>query len=156
MPFEGTLGVLKTLGDAARKVLLSALFGGALGLVLNALVTNRFGITGKILRGLLSILPGGQYVLRGFDALGFLFGQLPSLEAVRELPAYPKFQEVARNIQQSLPPEFAEELLKSAENQLGGQLNWGKSTAAMLSVLMAPPFGRLLYADHPLPPWPPR
>ncbi|QJR83083.1 p32K [Bearded dragon adenovirus 1] len=110
--------ILGEVNSATRRVVLNSLFGVGVGLILDTLLGSPLGLSTRILRGILAMIPGGGLILSALDALGYLFNKSGSNNLL-QLTYDPSFRTLADNVQTQLPATTAEDLLNVAEQQLG-------------------------------------
>nr|WMQ77639.1 p32K [Zoothera dauma adenovirus] len=125
---DEVLDFLIKLPSRIRKTILVGLFGTAVGAILDILFGSPLGLTSKIIRGILRIIPGGWIILGAFDGIGYLLGKGKDLLS---LPYDPSFNQLAQQIKTTLPEKTAEQIALAADRQLG--VNTFTSTLAALA-----------------------
>ncbi|WBQ85181.1 hypothetical protein [Duck adenovirus 1] len=125
---DDVLDFLMKVPERTRKVVLISLFGTAVGAVIDLMLGSPLGLTSKIIRAILRIIPGGWIILNTFDGLGYLLGKG---QEVLQITYDPGFVELAKRVQSSIPPHTAEEIAAAADRQLGGN-TFTASLAALL------------------------
>lgn len=129
------LDVLYNAPAHAKKLLLTGLFGVALGTVIDRLLGGPLGLTSKLVRLLIRLLPGGSILLSLFDAASSLFGHLGADErAAKTVLDDPRIVRLAQSAKPFASPEAAEKLVEIAANKEAGG---GNSNAVLLAVANA-------------------
>nr|QTH80082.1 p32K [Tern adenovirus] len=130
---DEVLDFLVKLPERIRKSVLISLFGTAVGIVIDLILGSPLGITTKIIRGILNIIPAGWIILAAFDGLGYLLGKG---KQVLSLPYDPGFVELANRVQSEIPEHTAEELAHIADRQLGSGTIAATLTALLHAVFL--------------------
>lgn len=131
--FDQVVKFLERIPKRGRKLILTGLFGTAVGVVLDLLLGSPLNLTTRLLRLIVGFVPGGSLILNSLDALGYLLGKFQSNPL--QITYDPGFQNLANNIQQNLPQGTAGALLEAAETQLGA--GFMRNVAAAFSYLVA-------------------
>lgn len=127
---DEVLDFLAKLPERARKLLLTTLFGTGVGVVIDLLLGSPIGLTSRIIRGILNIVPAGWIILGAFDGLGYLLGKGKEVLA---LPYDPGFVELAKRVQASIPSQTAQQIAEAADRQTGA----GSFVASLAAVAHA-------------------
>ncbi|AIZ35762.1 p32K [Psittacine adenovirus 3] len=135
LSIDEVLDVLMNIPQRLRKTLLTSLFGVAVGAVLDMLLGSPLGLTSKIIRGLLRLIPGGWMVLSAMDGLGYLLGKGKD---VLMLPYDPGFVDMANRIRPNMTERTAEDIARIADQQTGAN-TFTASLAALTSLLFRLP-----------------
>lgn len=128
MNIDDVLDFMVSLPGRIRKIILTSLFGTAVGMIIDLLLGSPLGLTSRVIRAILRLIPGGWLILAGFDGLGFLIGRG---KEILSLPNDPKFAALAEKIQSGIPPDTAEKIAQIADHQIGGH-TFATSLAALL------------------------
>lgn len=129
---DQVLQFLGSLPGRVRQSILTALFGTAVGVVLDILLGGPLGLTSTVFRILLRLVPGGSVLLWGLDGLAYILGRLTNPLAVEDDPS---FENLAMTIQERLPTGTGEALVQAAETQLGNGV--GRQLGGIASAILA-------------------
>ncbi|AAK13176.1 p32K [Bovine atadenovirus D] len=125
---EDVISYLQHIPKQVRKVILTSLFGATLGLIIDALLGGPWGLTTRLLRLIVSLVPGGKILLLALDGLGYFLGKNNNPNLVAYDPDLIKF---GTNIQRNINGRLTEDIVRAAEEQLGG--GFMRTLAALLS-----------------------
>lgn len=129
---EQVMQFLGSLPGRVRQSILTALFGTAVGVVLDILLGGPLGLTSTVFRILLRLVPGGSVLLWGLDGLAYILGRLANPLEVAEDPS---FENLAMSVQERLPSGTGEALAQAAESQLGNGV--GRQLGGIASAILA-------------------
>nr|AAM83405.1 p32K-like protein [Bovine atadenovirus D] len=125
---EDVISYLQHIPKQVRKVILTSLFGATLGLIIDALLGGPWGLTTRLLRLIVSLVPGGKILLLALDGLGYFLGKSNNPNLVAYDPDLIKF---GTDIQKNINGRLTEDIVRAAEEQLGG--GFMRTLAALLS-----------------------
>ncbi|QOJ53935.1 p32K [Barthadenovirus mellis] len=135
-----TIDYLAQAPQKIRQLLLTGLFGVGLGAAIDYVLGGPLGLTSKIIRFIISLIPGGRLILSTIDTAVYLIQYLGGDEkAAQQTLQAPQVKQMATQVQNTVPKTFAAEKLieLAAERQLGhGGLNGlllGVANAAYLA-----------------------
>ncbi|AII22558.1 p32K [Lizard adenovirus 2] len=131
--FDKVVRFLERIPSRGRKLILTGLFGTGVGVVLDLLLGSPLNLTGRLIRLIISLIPGGSLIINTIDGLGYLLGKFQ--DNPLQITYDPGFQNLANAVQQNLPQGSAQALIQAAEQQLGE--GFMRSVAAALSFLVA-------------------
>ncbi|ASU50466.1 p32K [Odocoileus adenovirus 1] len=125
---EDVLSFLQKVPHQLRKIILTSLFGATIGLLFDLLLGGPWGLTTRLLRLIISLVPGGNIFLTALDGLGYLLGKSANPFNI----AYdPDFQNFGNIIQSKMNDRLAEDVAKAAEEQIGN--GFMRTLASLLS-----------------------
>lgn len=108
---------LERIPRRGRKLILTGLFGTAVGVVLDLLLGSPLNLTARLVRLIISLVPGGSLILNTLDGVGYLMGRFS--DNPLQITYDAGFRHLANNVQQNLPQGTAEAIAQAAETQLG-------------------------------------
>lgn len=121
--FNQVLDYMERIPARARRAILTGLFGTAIGVVLDILLGGTLGLSSRVFRLIIGMVPGGNLILGAFDALGYIFGGFGGYsDDPLQITYDPGFRNLAGSLQTTLPSATAEALMHAAESQVGGGL----------------------------------
>ncbi|ABA47232.1 p32K [Snake adenovirus 1] len=129
---EQVLRTLERIPARGRKLILTGLFGTAVGVVLDLLLGSPLNLTTRLVRLIVGFVPGGNLILNALDGLGYLMSRFPSNPL--QITYDPGFQRLANSVQQNIPQGTAEALAHAAEQQVGE--GFARNLAAAMSYLV--------------------
>lgn len=115
--FDKVLKALERVPARGRRLIMTALFGSALGIVMDVLLGSPLRLTSRLIRMLIGMLPAGSLILGAIDGLGYIMGTFGG--SILHITNDPAFQNLASNVQQRIPEGTAEQLAYYAEENLG-------------------------------------
>nr|YP_001642330.1 32K [Ovine adenovirus 7] len=125
---DTVLQFLQSSPKHIRQLLLTSLFGSLLGLILDTLFGGPWNLTSRLLRLIISVVPGGRILLTALDGLGYFLGN--SANPIH-LIENPMMQAFGNSIQKQISPRLAEDIIKAADEQIGG--GFMRTIASILS-----------------------
>lgn len=125
---EDVIAYLQNAPQQIRKIILTSLFGATLGLIIDTLLGGPWGLTTRLLRLIISLVPGGKILLLALDGLGYFLGKNNDPKLVAYDPDLIRF---GTNIQRNINGRLTEDIIRAAEEQLGG--GFMRTLGALLS-----------------------
>ncbi|AFV70629.1 p32K [Bovine adenovirus 6] len=113
---DDVIAYLQKIPQQIRKVILTSLFGATLGLIVDLLLGGPWGLTTRLLRLIVSLVPGGKILLFALDGLGYFLGKTEDPNLVAYDPELIRF---GTDIQKNINGRLTEDVVRAAEEQLG-------------------------------------